>query len=654
MKNIILKRNFWVIVLMDIILLVLSYYLAFYLRFEGNIQTDMLHLFQITVAPLVIIKIAAFLSFDIYRGMWRYAGINDLLNIIKATLISTGLFVLYLVAVYSFSNISRSVVLADSLLTIFLIGGSRLSIRLFYQMETDIIRGSHKKGKDKAKLKRVLIIGTGPLAERLSRELSDYENDKMIIVGFIDETGSNRGMKIHGIPILGHLKGIGKTIQHMAIDDVFIALPGMKSESIKEIIDACSGLGIVFKVIPSFADVINGTVISQLRELHIEDLLNRDPVSVDMTSVSMSIKDKVVLITGAGGSIGSELARQILSFSPARLILLDNAETPLFHIEMELKETEAQTEIIPCVGDIRTIRGLERIFNQYHPEFIYHAAAYKHVPLMEIMPIDAVNNNILGTYKLATVALKYGAKKFVMISTDKAVKPSSVMGVTKRIAEMIVQSLNDKGTIFSVVRFGNVLGSNGSVVPIFEKQIKNGGPVKITHPDVTRYFMTIREASMLVLQAGAMSKGGELFILDMGIPIKISDLAKSMIILAGHMPDEDINIVYTGLRPGEKLHEELLICGEDVVNTVCDKIKVCTNSNLFDRDTLFGCVNELEYLVNDFSEVTDVMNIINNLVPAYTQQASTGVFKINFPNIMNRRQENVDHSNLPKVNWKDN
>ncbi len=627
MKNIIMKKNFWVILLIDITLLVSSYYLAFYFRFEGSIPAAMLHLLKMTILPIIIIKISSFLFFDLYKGMWRYTGINDLLNIIKATVLSIGIFILYLVAVYSFLGISRSVIIADGLLTIFFIGGSRLSIRMFYQMVTDISRGGIKKGKHNLE-KRVLIVGTGPLAERISRELSNENNDRMIIAGFIDETGSNKGMKIHGIPILGPLKEINKTIQHLEIDDVFIALPGIKPESIREIIDACSGLRVGFKVIPSFAEIINGKVASQLRELQIDDLLNRDPVYLDMTCVSESINGKVVLVTGAGGSIGSELARQILSFSPSKLILLDNAETPLFNIEMELKDVYTQTEILPCIGDIRTTRGLERIFNQYKPEFVYHAAAYKHVPLMEIMPVDAVNNNILGTYKLATVAMKYGAKKFVMISTDKAVKPSSVMGVTKRIAEMIVQSLNGENTIFSVVRFGNVLGSNGSVVPIFEKQIKDGGPVRITHPDVTRYFMTIREASMLVLQAGAMSRGGELFLLDMGSPIKIVDLARSMIRLAGHVPDKDIQIVFTGLRPGEKLHEELLIYGEDIVNTVFDKIKVCNNSNGFDKNNLFSKVSRLECLVNDFSEIEDVMDIISDLVPAYSRQVATGVYKI--------------------------
>ncbi len=648
MKNIIMKKNFWVILLIDITLLVSSYYLAFYFRFEGKIPAVMLHLLKMTILPVIIIKVSSFLFFDLYKGMWRYTGINDLMNIMKATVLSIGIFILYLVAVYSFSGISRSVIIADGLLTIFFIGGSRLSIRMFYQMVTDISRGSIKQGKHNLE-KRVIIVGTGPLAERISRELSNENNDRMIIAGFIDETGSNKGMKIHGIPILGPLKDINKTIQHLEIDDVLIALPGMKPESIREIIDACSGLGVSFKVIPSFEEIINGRVAAQLRELRIEDLLNRDPVYLDMTSVSKSLKGKVVLVTGGAGSIGSELARQILSFSPSQLILLDNAETPLFNIEMELKEINVQTEIIPCIGDIRTTRGLERIFNKYHPEFIYHAAAYKHVPLMEIMPIDAVNNNILGTYKLATVAMKYGAHKFVMISTDKAVKPSSVMGVTKRIAEMVVQSLNGKGTIFSVVRFGNVLGSNGSVVPIFDKQIKGGGPVKITHPDVTRYFMTIREASMLVLQAGAMSKGGELFLLDMGSPVKIVDLARSMIRLAGYTPDKDIKIVYTGLRPGEKLHEELLIYGEDVVQSVYEKIKVCTNSNGFDKNMLMNYIEQLELLVNEFSEEKDVMDIINTLVPAYKQQDNTGTFTIKSSTYLNRWHDNSKASNLSEV-----
>ncbi|OPZ97349.1 MAG: UDP-N-acetyl-alpha-D-glucosamine C6 dehydratase [Bacteroidetes bacterium ADurb.Bin416] len=336
-----------------------------------------------------------------------------------------------------------------------------------------------------------------------------------------------------------------------------------------------------------------------------------------MALVRSEIEGKCVMITGAGGSIGSEIARQIIRFDPSELVLVDNAETPLYRIDLELSGLNGPTMVRPCIGDVRSSRSLERIFKRFRPDVVYHAAAYKHVPMMELAPLDAINTNIMGTYKLASLACKYKVSKFVMISTDKAVRPTSVMGTTKRIAEMVVQSLGGGPTCFAVVRFGNVLGSNGSVVPLFEQQIAAGGPVTVTHPEVTRYFMTIPEAVTLVLQAGAICKGGELFLLDMGKPVRIVDLARKMIRLSGLVPDKDIKIEYVGLRPGEKLYEELLIDDEGVVDTAYDKIKVCNNSCPIDEDQLYAALERFKLLVESASDNEAAIGVLRSLVPAY-------------------------------------
>ena len=359
-----------------------------------------------------------------------------------------------------------------------------------------------------------------------------------------------------------------------------------------------------------------------------------------MQLVRAEIENRTVLITGAGGSIGSELARQICAFNPGRLVLLDNAETPLYRIDMELKTRSGETEVIPCIGDIRSRRGLERIFKQYKPEFVYHAAAYKHVPMMEMSPLNAINNNIIGTFKLASVAGRHHVNKFVLISTDKAVRPSSIMGTTKRVAEMVVQSMNGNGTRFVVVRFGNVLGSNGSVVPLFQKQIASGGPVTITHPEVTRFFMTIPEAVMLVLQAGSIGKGGELFLLDMGEPVKIVDLAKNMIRLAGLIPEQDIKIEYIGLRPGEKLYEELLIDGEGILDTAYNKIKVCNNFNGINDAVLYGAIEQFNLLLKDSGDKEAAIAILKRLVPAFKENHY--IQKIEVSKIQKPKDEHTD------------
>ena len=623
-----LKKNFWIIFLLDLLLLSLSYYLAHWLRFDGALVHSVKGMILSTLMPLLAIKMVCLFFFDLYSGMWRYAGVKDLVNVIKASISGSALFVVYLAAFYHFAGISRGVLLADWMLTILFIGGARLVIRLYYQQDHDFFDGIAFWRRASQDATRVLIIGTGGLAERLLREVRDERKLNYRVAGFVDVNPANRGMKIHGVPIMGTVGDIPELVKSYGVEAILIADADLKPRHIAGIIESCDGLGVRFKVIHSLSQMIADSVADNLRDIKVEDLLEREPVLLDMQPVRDEIEGCTVLITGAGGSIGSELARQIHAFNPKRLVLLDNAESPLYRIDAELQCKEGRTEVIPCIGDVRSRRSLERIFQKHRPQFVYHAAAYKHVPMMELSPLDAVNNNIIGTFKLASVACRHHVSKFVFISTDKAVRPTSVMGTTKRVAEMVVQSLGGNGTRFVVVRFGNVLGSNGSVVPLFQRQIAAGGPVTVTHPEVTRFFMTIPEAVMLVLQAGSIGKGGELFLLDMGKPVKILDLAKNMIRLAGLMPDRDIRIVFIGLRPGEKLYEELLIDGEGVLDTPYDKIKVCSHANGFDEKLLYEAIEQFSLLLKDSGDNEAAREVLRKLVPAFQRNEDERSSKI--------------------------
>jgi len=620
--KLLMRKNFWIILFLDVVLLCTCYYCAYLIRFEGALKHAYLVQFVKTLPPLLAIKIVCFFLNDIYRGMWRYTSITDLLNIIKGSLLGSVIFTLYLAMVYHFAGISRSILFIDLTFTIMAIGGMRLFIRLLYQQDFNFLNEIIFWRKEEYKSKKAVIVGTGALAERLFREFSSANPKLYQVIGFIDENHVHRGMKIHGVPVLGSMDDIPNILNYYTIDDVLIANPDMMTGRMKTLVELCVGNGVRVRVIPSLSDRVEGAVAQHLRDIRIEDLLAREPVRLDMKVVTGDLQGQTILITGAGGSIGSELARQIAQHQPKKLVLLDNAETPLYAIEMELKQSCKGLEIAPCIGDIRNAKSLEQILRRHQPRTIFHAAAYKHVPMMETVPLDAVNTNILGTFSIASLACKYHVEKFVMISTDKAVRPTSVMGATKRIAEMVVQSMNGNGTRFVIVRFGNVLGSNGSIVPLFEKQIAQGGPLTITHPEVTRFFMTIPEAVMLVLQASVIGKGGELFLLDMGKPVKIVDLAKNMIRLAGLIPERDIKIDYIGLRPGEKLYEELLIAGEGVVETACDKIKVCKHYSGVSEERLFGAIEHFRLLVETSYDHETALSIIKSLVPAYMDAGS--------------------------------
>ncbi|WP_088034095.1 polysaccharide biosynthesis protein [Evansella clarkii] len=488
-------------------------------------------------------------SFKLYKKAWEYASIGELLIILKITTIS-----IMLAAAGQFfytGHVHIRFLTAIWLLYLLFLGGGRFSWRVF--------RDTYIK-KDTGK-KRTLIIGAGAAGTMVARQLLNNHGAELLPAAFIDDDKKKLYLDILGVPVVGGIKDIETTVNRLNIENIIIAIPSLDKKSLNEIFQECAKTDADTKILPMLEDIVTGKIsISQFREVQVEDLLGREPVKLDTKGISDYITGKVVLVTGAGGSIGSEICRQAAAFEPAKLILLGHGENSIYTIEMELKEVfkESKVEFIPEIADVQDYNKLLRIMEMHKPDVIYHAAAHKHVPLMERSPEEAVKNNIIGTLNAAKAADKTGISTFVMISSDKAVNPTSVMGATKRLAEMVIQDMDKKSsTKFIAVRFGNVLGSRGSVIPLFKKQIQKGGPVTVTHPDMVRYFMTIPEASRLVIQAGSLAKGGEVFVLDMGDPVKIVDLAKNLIKLSGHTTDE-IQIEFTGIRPGEKLYEELL------------------------------------------------------------------------------------------------
>ncbi|MFA4943163.1 MAG: nucleoside-diphosphate sugar epimerase/dehydratase [Lentisphaeria bacterium] len=508
----------------------------------------------------VLIKLVSLRYFDLHRGLWKYVSTNDLAQILKACTAST-LFLALFVYLLHWEGVPRGVYLLDWTYSVMGFGGIRLTARLLRELRP---RSAGDSGR------RVLVVGAGDTGETALRTL--LRSRDSAVVGFLDDDPGKHALTLHGLPVLGTLADAPWLIQKHGITTVVLAIPNADKKTVRHLVESCSTLKVKFQLQPLLQEISGKPSFDRLRDLKLEDLLGRDPIQLDRTPVAASLKDKTVLVTGAGGSIGSELARQIAGYGPRQLVLLDVGETPLFEIDRELRFNHPDLPIAAVFCDIKNAGKVDQTIETYRPDVIYHAAAYKHVPLMEAHPTDAVLNNVRGTHHLAEAARRHGVPKFLMISTDKAVTPRSVMGSTKRCAELLLSTLGRNGTAFVAVRFGNVLGSNGSVVPIFQKQIAQGGPVTVTHPDVTRYFMTIPEAVELVLQASAIGKDGDLFMLEMGQPVKIVALAKNMIELAGFTPGEEIAIEFTGLRPGEKLHEELAYKDEDVVPTGVPKL----------------------------------------------------------------------------------
>ncbi|HEY3244461.1 MAG TPA: nucleoside-diphosphate sugar epimerase/dehydratase [Phycisphaerae bacterium] len=564
------------------------------------------------------IKLLVFWWVRQYRGSWRYVSLRDLFGIAVAAQISSALIVAICWAValwlrrLEFADFRQSVFVLDLACTIGFVTIARVLVRFYYEE----IRANVGQT-----VTRALIVGAGDSGEALLREIRRMPNARYDVVGFLDDTKPRSAGTIHGVDVLGRTDHIRPICERLGVEEVLIALPSARSRDIRALIDRCEGTSLRFRTIPAISDVIEGRAqFSQIRDVDIEDLLGRDPVQLDTDAIGGQLRGKRILVTGAGGSIGAEMCRQIARFAPQRLILVEQAENNLFEIDRELRRSFPSIDVVPYVADICDAPRIRGLFQHEKPAAVFHAAAHKHVPMMELNPGEAIKNNVLGTKTVADAAVEIGVDKMVIISTDKAVNPTSIMGCTKRVAEMYVQQASSRGrTHFVTVRFGNVLGSSGSVVPIFKQQIAAGGPVTVTHPEMTRYFMTIPEAAQLVLQAGAMGAGGEIFLLEMGDPVKIIDLARRMITLSGLRPGIDIQIVYTGVRPGEKLFEELLIEGEGIHRTRHPKICIWQNRPE-DWDRLCRGIDELLRLADNGTPAA-IQQRLKELVPEYRRES---------------------------------
>ncbi|MCX7747149.1 MAG: polysaccharide biosynthesis protein [Clostridia bacterium] len=606
------------LILLDIILVNVSLLLAYLLRFDGdfnNVPPELRDYSQIINVIIIatVIKIVCNIVFRLYTSLWRYASIHEMVSIGFAAMIGNTLAFSYLVVTRHFFGITSipfSIFIITFFIDLFLIGASRFGYRVFRRLiRKERLSFSGEK-------KKVLVIGGGDAGAIIIKELNHHSELNSVPVAIIDDDKTKHGKKINGVPILGGRKDIAEVVKSKNIDEIIIALPSASNKVISEIYSVCSDTDCKVKILPSMSQLIDESVIIQkVRDVNIEDLLGRDPINLELEEITLYLQGKVVLVTGGGGSIGSELCRQIAAFNPKRLIILDNYENNAYDIQNELTYFYPDLDLITIIANVREKHRIDSIFSKYKPDVVFHAAAHKHVPLMEANPTEAIKNNVFGTLNVAEAADRFGAKRFVLISTDKAVNPTNIMGATKRIAEMIIQAIDRHSkTEYVAVRFGNVLGSNGSVIPLFKKQIEQGGPVTVTHPEVIRYFMTIPEAVQLVLQAGAMAEGGEIFVLDMGEPVKIYDLAKNLIKLSGFEPEADIKIEFTGLRPGEKLYEELLLAEEGLEATKNDMIHVAkplfTDFAMLKRE--IDCMKEV---IMTNSE--GVMDYIKVIVPNY-------------------------------------
>lgn len=600
------------LMLIDIILLIASLYLALYLRFDGKIPGNFL-VSLYTYAPVfIVVAIIIFFAFGLYNRIWMYASIGELLlvaySVTTATFANIGIS--YFVMKAGSFPFPRTFFLLNLLLNIFFIGGSRLAWRL---VRDNALQLGAAQGRP------ILIIGAGDTGVLTAKELKRHYNGEIRIVGFIDDDPNKQNLKLLGLPVLGDREAIPAIIRKYQIEEIIIAIPSVDGSVIREIVSLSEDSEARIKILPGVYDLIEENItVNHIRDVQVEDLLGRDPVKVDLEGISGYLEGQIVLVTGAGGSIGSELCRQILKFSPQKLLLLDVCENSMYDIEMELANLDANIEIVPLVKDVRDKKAIDRVFEKYRPQAVFHAAAHKHVPLMEANPEEAVKNNVMGTYNVAQAADRYGSRKFVLISTDKAVNPTSVMGATKRLAEVIIQYIDKTSeTSFVAVRFGNVLASRGSVIPLFKKQIAAGGPVTVTDPEMVRYFMTIPEAVELVIQAGALARGREIFVLDMGEPVKILDLARTLIKLSGFEPEKDIEIVFTGIRPGEKLFEELLTNEEGINTTTHERIFVLKPENieLYNVETLIEDILTGNLPRNREETIKLLSNFINTFAP---------------------------------------
>ncbi len=593
----------------DMAMIPLAWSLAYILRFNFDV-VPALNTNSGLYAILVIIPIQAiaYRQFGLYRGIWRFASIPDLMRILKASFFGTGVALILLFAFTRLEGVPRSVPIIYLILLVLSLAGPRFVYRWFKD---------YRKGTQSGR--NVLIVGAGCAAEMLARDLGKDLSQGYKPVAFVDDNPRQKGKEIHGIRVLGSTRRIPEIIEAMDIAIVMLAIPSATTKQMRRIVRVCSKLDIPFRTLPRMQDLVSGqSVLQELREVSIEDLLGREQIHLDQHNIRRGIRGRTIMVSGAGGSIGSELVRQICQYAPNELVLVDNTEFNLFKIEQEILSQYPELSISLRLVDVTDAVAVNHMMNISRPDTIYHAAAYKHVPLLEEQIRQATRNNIVGTKTIAQAADKYAVQEFVLVSTDKAVNPSNIMGTTKRVSELICQSLNNHSkTRFITVRFGNVLDSAGSVVPLFRKQIKAGGPVTVTDPEITRFFMTIPEACQLIMQSATMGQGGEIFILDMGEPVKIDDLAKQMIVLSGKKPNVDIDVIYTGLRPGEKMYEELSHEKESLQSTNHQKITLA-NSREVSAEWLLNLINQLETAIALYDEI-ELKDLLQNLVPEYRQ-----------------------------------
>ena len=600
------------LIIYDIIAVSVSGYLALLMRFElepSQIPEQFLNPYRRYNWIMIIVTILVFYVFRLYSSLWTYAGAVELINVVLAGCVVGGFQIVF----YALIDVRmpRSYWLLFTMNLIVLIFASRYFYRAFRWIVGYI------RGENAAEMHRVMVVGAGAAGNVLIKEIRNSRYIHKKVVCAIDDDRDKIGSFIHGVKIMGNRYEIPRLAKELAVDEIIIAMPAVSQKEIKGILDICKETGCEMKRLPGIYQLVNGDVsVAKLKDVDVNDLLGRDPIEVDLDSILGYVENKVIMVTGGGGSIGSELCRQIASHHPKQLVLVDIYENTTYDIQNELRRNYPELNLVVLIASVRNTKRMDMIFEKYRPDIVYHAAAHKHVPLMEDSPNEAVKNNVLGTWKVVQAADKWKVKRFVMISTDKAVNPTNIMGATKRICELIIQTYNRHSeTEFVAVRFGNVLGSNGSVIPLFKKQIEAGGPVTVTHPDTIRYFMTIPEAVSLVLQAGAYAKGGEIFILDMGEPVKIVDLARNLILLSGHKPDDDIKIEFTGLRPGEKLYEEMLMAEEGMQDTENKLIHIGKPIQM-DEEKFMQQLNDLrDYVVQ---EPDDIRRVVQEIVPTYT------------------------------------
>ena len=596
-----------IMVAVDLLAVNLSMYAAFLIRFDWDLSLVLIHSCLLFMLLASIIRVGLFVFFGFYHWSFRHASFTEALNLARAVTIGS----LFLIAIAFFmqrAEMGRSVLFIDYLICLFLIIATRFAPRA-------LVKFKRTKG---VVLRRALIVGAGSAGETVVRELLNSEAKIYRLIGFVDDNPSKTGSCIHGVKVLGTTDDVGAIIERYGVDEIIIAIPSANGKSIRQIISKCEDPNVKIKIVPGLHKILaEEVIIKQIRDVQPEDLLGRETVEIDTEEISAFIRDKVILVTGAAGTIGSEICRQIVRSAPKLLILLDHNENDTCFLEMELREKYPYLKFKPIIGDIKDIGLLKYVFSKYRPNLVFHSAAFKHVPLMEENPVAAIKNNIIGTRNFMYAAEHYNVESFVMISSDKAVNPTNIMGASKRIAEMMIQAKAKRArTKFMAVRFGNVIGSSGSVVPIFKRQIQKGGPVTVTHPDVKRFFMTASEAAQLVIQAGTIGSGGEIFILDMGEQIKIIDLAENLIALSGLEIGDDIDIKFTGLRRGEKMYEEMLHDAETDKSTKHNKIYIA-QPGVFDSAKLQKDIKKLERLAV-LMEEDKIIEKIRKMVPTYS------------------------------------